>query len=248
MLAVCPQWFWHILTSFWVFPQCVLRYVFKNLPGWSSEPTLPTTASTASSKATEEAPPSTPTLPVGEYLGWESRGGFGNRDLEFQTIKPKHQSVGDTVDGRNPANRLINSLSQGFLHPRWCRISSINSIKAHNHNLSIMIQAKASGEKAYIEWSATGFGALIHPFQSEFPDLVMFGHPTNHFLEQSFWDCHHPWLKCATPAGILAGAMAKISIGGGFGRHRWHYHDVVSSQEGILLLEWFCGMTVSLPL
>ena len=31
------------------------------------------------------------------------------------------------VDGRNPANQLIGSLShylQGFLHPGWCRISS----------------------------------------------------------------------------------------------------------------------------
>ena len=36
-----------------------------------------------------------------------------------------------TVDGRNPANQLIGSLShylQDFIHPRWCRISSINSI------------------------------------------------------------------------------------------------------------------------
>ena len=35
---------------------------------------------------------------------------------------------GDTVDGRNPANQLISSLShyifrRSFLHPRWCRIS-----------------------------------------------------------------------------------------------------------------------------
>ena len=36
----------------------------------------------------------------------------------------------DTVDGRNPANQLKGSLShylQCFMHPRWCRISSINS-------------------------------------------------------------------------------------------------------------------------
>ena len=40
-------------------------------------------------------------------------------------------SVLRTVDGRNPANQLIGSLSnclQGFIHPRWCRISSINSM------------------------------------------------------------------------------------------------------------------------
>ena len=35
-----------------------------------------------------------------------------------------------TVDGRNPANHLIGSSChylQGFLHPSWCRISSINN-------------------------------------------------------------------------------------------------------------------------
>ena len=34
-------------------------------------------------------------------------------------------------DGKNLANQLIGSLShffKGFIHPRWCRISSINSI------------------------------------------------------------------------------------------------------------------------
>ena len=31
----------------------------------------------------------------------------------------------DTVDGRNPANQLIG---RGFIHTRWCRISSINSM------------------------------------------------------------------------------------------------------------------------
>ncbi len=46
-----------------------------------------------------------------------------------------HQEVAqkstNTVDGRNPANQLIGSLSRYlrvFIHPRWCRISSTNSI------------------------------------------------------------------------------------------------------------------------
>ena len=37
--------------------------------------------------------------------------------------------INETVDGWKPANKLIGSLSeysQGFIHPRWCRISSIN--------------------------------------------------------------------------------------------------------------------------
>ena len=37
----------------------------------------------------------------------------------------------DTVDGRNPANQLIGTSShylRGLIHPRWCQISSINSM------------------------------------------------------------------------------------------------------------------------
>ena len=45
------------------------------------------------------------------------------------------EKFGATVDGRNPANQLISSLShysQGLVHPRWCRISSINSMMPWN--------------------------------------------------------------------------------------------------------------------
>ena len=38
--------------------------------------------------------------------------------------------LGSTVDGRNHAPVEVGSLShclQGFIHPRWCRISSINN-------------------------------------------------------------------------------------------------------------------------
>ena len=47
------------------------------------------------------------------------------------TLTRKYQGVNNTVDGRNPAPVQVGSLShylQGFLHPRWCRISSINSM------------------------------------------------------------------------------------------------------------------------
>ena len=43
------------------------------------------------------------------------------------------RKLGDTVDGRNPAPVEVGSLShylQGFIHPRWCRISSINSMES----------------------------------------------------------------------------------------------------------------------
>ena len=48
-------------------------------------------------------------------------------------ISLSHYSLLDTVDGRNPApaDRLIGSLSHylhGVIHPRWCRISSTNSM------------------------------------------------------------------------------------------------------------------------
>ena len=52
-----------------------------------------------------------------------------------------HKPATHTVDGRNPANQLrlvvypINL--QGFIHVRWCRISSINSISTL---LSILIR------------------------------------------------------------------------------------------------------------
>ena len=41
-------------------------------------------------------------------------------------------SLRHTVDGRNPAPVEVGSLSQclqGFTHPRWCRISSIDSME-----------------------------------------------------------------------------------------------------------------------
>ncbi len=44
----------------------------------------------------------------------------------------RYQRIFDTVDGRNPAPVEVGSLShylQGFIDPRWCRISAINSIK-----------------------------------------------------------------------------------------------------------------------
>ena len=39
---------------------------------------------------------------------------------------------GDTVDGRNPAPVEVGNLFhylQDYVHPRWCRVSSINSIR-----------------------------------------------------------------------------------------------------------------------
>ena len=39
---------------------------------------------------------------------------------------------GDNVDGTNPAPVEVNSrYLQGFIHPRWCRISSISSTEEY---------------------------------------------------------------------------------------------------------------------
>ena len=51
---------------------------------------------------------------------------WGRLDKEIVNVVFRH-----AVGGRNPANQLMGSLAhyiQGFIHPRWCRISSINSI------------------------------------------------------------------------------------------------------------------------
>ena len=61
-----------------------------------------------------------------------------------------------TVDGRNPANHLTSSLShylQSLIHPRWCRISSINSMVELFMSL-LLIRGGASE-------SAGCFGKLI---------------------------------------------------------------------------------------
>ena len=49
----------------------------------------------------------------------------------FRPGTPGLPNLKDTVGGRNPTNQLIGSLSHcfpGFIHPRWCTISSISRI------------------------------------------------------------------------------------------------------------------------
>ena len=47
----------------------------------------------------------------------------------------------DTVDGRNPApvdlvNGSLSHYLQGFIHPRWCRISTINQICSRSNGVA----------------------------------------------------------------------------------------------------------------
>ena len=63
--------------------------------------------------------------------GVPTRTGPAGRKSEWLN----NRKLGDTVDGRNPAPVEVGSLShylQGFIiiHPRWCRISSINSMES----------------------------------------------------------------------------------------------------------------------
>ena len=51
------------------------------------------------------------------------------RDIIESSTKNDVWTSGDTVDGRNPAPvDVLSHYLQGSLHPRWCRIPSINSI------------------------------------------------------------------------------------------------------------------------
>ena len=48
-----------------------------------------------------------------------------------QEMLEVNKKEGGTVDGWNPAPVEVGSLShylQGFIHPRWCKISAINNI------------------------------------------------------------------------------------------------------------------------
>ena len=96
------------------------------------------------------------------------------------------QNVGDTVDGRNPANQLrlvvYPTIYKGFIHPRWLfRISSMNSsflgvqwVRARHSSRSSMCLHKAC-EK----W----FGTAVRDF-GRFPG-------NQGVSEQTWWKITH---------------------------------------------------------
>ena len=85
----------------------------------------------------------TPAILVGdsEFSSWQ---------WYFGSSPPKQDA---TVDGKNPAPIEISSLShylQGFMHPRWCKIFSINSIPGHHQDdmmMTLHFQARGSQPK-----------------------------------------------------------------------------------------------------
>jgi len=56
-----------------------------------------------------------------------------------------------TVDGRNPGpvDVVIIPLFAGIIHPRWCRISSINSMKCTNTKSCIEREQQITGGPIY---------------------------------------------------------------------------------------------------
>ena len=81
------------------------------------------------------------TSPLSAFFGTAMiRGGsILSYCLQFKSCMRKSFVLAHTVDGRNPANQLIGSLSHylhGFIHPRWSRISSINRIMIESPFLS----------------------------------------------------------------------------------------------------------------
>ena len=69
------------------------------------------------------------------------RVGF-RKCIFFNAKVREHKIINHTVDGRNPAPVDKYSLSrylQDFIHPRWCRISSINSINPFPPSITMVI-------------------------------------------------------------------------------------------------------------
>ena len=73
-----------------------------------------------------------PTEALGDAENWEC---FTLHQYMVQTFQSSNycnfRDVCDTVDGSEILHLLISSWShylQGFIHPRWCKISSINSM------------------------------------------------------------------------------------------------------------------------
>ena len=84
-------------------------------------------------------------LSVCQPSRWRKAALSAHRGLEISscTSGSKKQA---TVDGRNPANQLIwriYHVLQGFIHIRWCRISSINSM---SQKINIEPQKRAISE------------------------------------------------------------------------------------------------------
>ena len=85
-----------------------------------AHPTPPTRPKTPRWRGTSGGP--VVTFVAETPAGWVFQGPGGAADLWFQAVMLLMEEI---------LHQLIGSLShylQGFIHPRWCRISSINSI------------------------------------------------------------------------------------------------------------------------
>ena len=96
----------------------------------------------------------TPAILVGdsEFSSWQRY---------FGSSPPRRDA---TVDGKNPAPVEVGSLShylQGFMHFRWCKIFSINSIPWHHQDdmmMTLHFQARGSQPKPSCATMASWLG------------------------------------------------------------------------------------------
>ena len=59
----------------------------------------------------------------------------------------------DTVDGRHPAPvDGVSHYLQGFIHPRWCRVSSINSVAMRCCSCKWMFHIMSGSEHFLVAW------------------------------------------------------------------------------------------------
>ena len=99
------SWWFHPKRRSWTSRICW----FMRPPPWQNKPHLP--------------------VSLGPGFGW------GIRESRKRVEQIQLDSMNTTLDGWIPAPVEVGSLShyvQGFIHPRWCRISCINSMEVMN--------------------------------------------------------------------------------------------------------------------
>ena len=76
--------------------------------------------------------------------------------------------------------------SQGFLHPRWCRISSINSITTKNKPITYNLQLKkVDSLQHFARWAVDGYSARLSAVWSQCLLILMSG-PVIALRQKSF--------------------------------------------------------------
>ena len=91
---------------------------------------------------------------------WQTYANFigpGPSEAQQESSSIGSMGSGITVDGRNPAPVEVGSLCrylQVFIHPRWCRISSINCIFKTTYHFRMLQSSKIPSQERF-RWSVT---------------------------------------------------------------------------------------------